>query len=103
MRLATITAGYGDGFLRAGSNRAEVLVRGKRCRVVGRITMDQTMVDVTSVPEAAAGDEVALVGGQGNDGITATELAGWCGTVPWETLTSITYRVPRIYRGGAAS
>jgi alanine racemase len=103
MRVATITAGYGDGYLRAGSNRAEVLIRGKRCRVLGRITMDQTLVDVSALRTVKPGDEVVLVGKQGSDEITATELASRCGTVPWEVLTSITYRVPRVYLGGHAA
>ena len=103
MRVATLTAGYGDGYLRAGSNRAEVLIQGKRCRVVGRITMDQTLVDVSKVSAVKPGDESVLIGAQGKDAITATELAGWCGTIPWEVLTAITYRVPRIYRGSQAS
>lgn len=103
MRVATLTAGYGDGYLRAGSNRAEVLIQGKRCRVVGRITMDQTLVDVSKISGVKPGDEAVLIGAQAKDAITATELAGWCGTIPWEVLTAITYRVPRIYRGGQAS
>ena len=103
MRVATITAGYGDGYLRAASNHAEVLVQGWRCRVLGRVTMDQMLVDVSRVKSVSAGDEVALIGRQGNETITATELAGWCGTIPWEVLTAITYRVPRIYRGGQAA
>lgn len=103
MKVATLTAGYGDGYLRAGSNRAEVLIRGKRCRIVGRITMDQMVADVTHVPEIEPGDEVALIGRQGGEEITATELAGWFNTIPWEVLTNITYRVPRIYQGGHAA
>ena len=103
MRVATLTAGYGDGYLRAGSNRAEVLIHGKRCRVLGRITMDQTLVDVSKISAVKPGDEVVLIGAQGKDVITATELAGWCETIPWEALTAITYRVPRIYRGSQAS
>lgn len=103
MRVATITAGYGDGYLRAGSNRAEVLVHGKRCRVLGRITMDQTLVDVSALKSVRAGDEVVLIGKFGREEITATQLATWCGTVPWEVLTAITYRVPRVYLGGHAA
>jgi alanine racemase len=103
LRVATLTAGYGDGFPRAASNEGEVLVHGRRCRVLGRVTMDQTLVDVSTVPGVAAGDEAVLIGRQGREEITATELARACGTVPWEVLTNITYRVPRIYRGGHAS
>jgi alanine racemase len=103
MRVATLTAGYGDGYLRAASNRAEVLVGGRRCRVLGRVTMDQMLADVSGVPSVVAGDEAVLIGRQGRQSIAVTDLAGWCGTVPWEILTAITYRVPRIYRGGQAS
>ena len=103
MRVATLTAGYGDGYPRAASNRAEVLIHGKRCRVLGRVTMDQTLVDVSAIKDVKAGDDAVLIGKQGRDEITATELAGWCGTVPWEVLTNITYRVPRVYRGGQAA
>ena len=103
LRVATLTAGYGDGFPRAASNQGEVLVGGRRCRVLGRVTMDQTLVDVSSAPGVVAGDEAVLIGRQGRGEITATELAQSCGTVPWEVLTNITYRVPRIYRGGHAS
>ena len=103
MRVATLTAGYGDGYFRAGSNRAQVLVGGRRCRVLGRVTMDQMMVDVSRVKSVAVGDEAVLIGRQGREEITAAELAGWCGTIPWEVLTNITYRVPRLYRGGSAA
>jgi alanine racemase len=103
MRVATVTAGYGDGYLRAGSNRAEVLIRGKRCRVLGRITMDQTLVDVSALKTVRAGDEVVLIGKQSREEISATELAKCCGTVPWEVLTAITHRVPRVYLGGHAA
>jgi alanine racemase len=103
MRIATLTAGYGDGYLRAGSDRAEVLVREHRCRVLGRITMDQMLVDVSRLGTVSPGDEAVIIGRQGKDAITVTELADWCQTIPWEILTAITYRVPRIYRGGHAA
>ncbi len=103
MRVATLTAGYGDGYLRAGSNRAQVLIGGRRCRVLGRITMDQMLVDVARVPGVRPGDEVVLIGTQGDQRITAEALAEWFGTVPWEVLTCITYRVPRLYIGGTAA
>jgi alanine racemase len=103
MRVATLTAGYGDGYLRSGSNRASVLVGGQRCPVLGNITMDQMIVDVGRTPQARAGDEAVLIGGQGSAEITAVELAAWCQTIPWEVLTSITYRVPRLYLGGQAA
>jgi alanine racemase len=101
--VATLTAGYGDGYLRATGSRAEVLVQGRRCRVLGRITMDQMLVDVSQVKEVSPGDEAVLIGRQSKETISATELAGWCGTIPWEVLTTITYRVPRIYQGSQAA
>ncbi|MBI3882233.1 MAG: alanine racemase [Verrucomicrobia bacterium] len=103
MRVATITAGYGDGYLRAGSNRAEVLIHGRRCRVLGRVTMDQMLVDVSRVAAVKAGDEVVLIGRHRAREITAHDLADWFGTIPWEVLTAITYRVPRIYKGASAA
>ena len=103
MRVATLTAGYGDGYLRAGSHRARVLIGGRLCPVLGRITMDQMMADISQVPEVKAGDEAVLIGHQGREQITASQLAEWCGTIPWEVLTNITYRVARLFRGGEAS
>ncbi len=102
-RVAAITAGYGDGFLRAGSGRARVLVNGKLCPVLGRVTMDQMLIDVTQVKRAVAGDEVVLIGKQGGGEIKAHDLADWCGTIAWEVLTNINYRVPRLYRGEHAA
>jgi len=102
-RVATISAGFGDGYLRACSERANVLIGGERCPVLGRITMDQMMVDVTKLPATKAGDEVVLIGRQGEQELTATEVAQWAESVPWEVLTAITYRVPRIYRGTQAA
>ncbi|XHR28864.1 MAG: alanine racemase [Chthoniobacteraceae bacterium] len=98
MRIATVCAGYADGYQRhlSGSG-AEVLIRGHRCKLLGRVTMDQILVDVTKVPEAAAGDEVILLGRQGEEEITATELAKKSGTIPWEIFTSISPRVMRYY------
>jgi alanine racemase len=102
-RVAIVAAGYGDGYLRAGSNRARVLIAGQLCPVLGRITMDQMVVDVSRVDQVAPGDEVVLIGEQAGQTITANEVADWCGTIPWEVLTNITYRVPRVYRGGHAA
>jgi len=105
MRIATVAAGYADGFSRCLSSKAEVLIGGTRCRVVGRVTMDQIMVDVTPVPQAACGDEVVLIGRQGANEITAADVAGWAGTIPWEVLCGITKtgRVPRVYRNVSVS
>lgn len=101
MRVAIVGAGYGDGYSRDLSNRGEVLIRGHRCPVLGRVTMDQTIVDASGEPfrDLRAGEEVVLVGRQGRDCITAVELAARAGTIPWEALTSITKRVPRVYMG----
>lgn len=96
--VAILCAGYGDGLPRAASNRAQVLVRGRRCAVLGRVTMDQTVLDVTDVPGVAAGEEVVLVGRQDGAEISITEFSGWADTIPWETLCSVTKRVPRLYR-----
>jgi alanine racemase len=103
MRIATVAAGYGDGYFRAAGRRARVLLHGQRCPIVGRITMDQMLVDITAVPGVAAGDEVVLIGRQSDAVLSASEVARWAGTIPWEILTNITYRVPRVYRGGQAS
>ncbi|HXB01786.1 MAG TPA: alanine racemase [Opitutaceae bacterium] len=97
-RVAVLTAGYGDGLPRAASNRAQVLVRGRRCPVLGRVTMDQTVVDVTDVPGVESGDEVVLVGRQQGAEISLAEFSRWADTIPWETLCSVTKRVPRVYK-----
>lgn len=97
--IAILTAGYGDGIARAGSNRAYVLVHGQRCPVLGRVTMDQTIVDITDVPQpVSCGDNVVLVGKQGPGEITIGEFSEWADSIPWETLCSVTKRVPRFYR-----
>lgn len=97
--VAILTAGYGDGLPRAGSNRAEVLVHGRRCPVLGRITMDQTIADLTDVPAPVqAGDPVVLVGRQGSGQISLADFSRWADAIPWEILCSVTKRVPRIYR-----
>jgi alanine racemase len=95
--IATIPVGYADGFRRELSNRALVLVRGLRAPVVGRVCMDLTLVDVTDVPGVCSGDEVVLLGKQGSETISADEMARWADTIPYEILTSIGARVPRVY------
>jgi len=98
MRIATVCAGYADGYSRHLSNvGAQVLIGGRRCAVLGRVTMDQILVDASGVPEAAVGDEVVLIGSQGVEEITAAELAAKAGTIPWEIFTSISSRVVRYY------
>lgn len=96
--VAILSAGYADGLPRAASNRGQVLIRGQRCPVLGRITMDQTVVDVTEVPGVAGGDEVILVGRQNGQEISLTEFSRAADSIPWETLTSVTKRVPRLYK-----
>lgn len=98
-RLAILTAGYGDGIPLALSNRGEVLIHGIRCPILGRITMDQTIVDVTDSPAAQAGDLATLIGKNGDATISAGDFSHIAGTIPWETLCSVTKRVTRIYTG----
>ncbi len=98
-RIVTVPVGYGDGYFRAMSNKAQVLIRGKRYPQVGRICMDQMMVDI-GWDSAYNGDEVVLVGCQGEECITVEDLAAWAGTIPYEILTNINTRVPRVYLDG---
>lgn len=95
MKIATLPVGYGDGYVRRFAG-APVLVGGKRCPVVGNVTMDMIMVDVTDAPGAEVGSEVVLIGGQGREEVTAGELARIAGTIPYEVATLITARVPRV-------
>jgi alanine racemase len=98
MRVATLSAGYADGYPRHLSNRdAAVLVRGKRCPLLGRVTMDLMMIDVSLVQGAAVGDEVVLMGCQGDQEISASELAERADTITWEIITRIGSRVRRVY------
>lgn len=98
-RVVTIPIGYGDGWPRALSSRGEVLVRGRRHPIVGRICMDQFMVDLGH-DSAFNEDEVVLVGRQGGEAIRAEEVAGRAGTIAYEILTGLNERIPREYRGG---
>jgi len=96
-RIATLPVGYADGYSRLLSNNGEVLVRGRRVPVVGRVSMDLVAIDVTSV-DAKPGDEVVLLGSQGDERITAEELAVRTDTISWEVFCRISRRVPRFYR-----
>ena len=96
MRLALISAGYADGLDRNLSNSFALLVRGQRAPIVGRISMDQAVIDVTEIPDVAPGDEVVLIGQQGEESISAFDHATAAGTIPWEIFTRIAGRVPRI-------
>lgn len=97
-RLATIAAGYGDGYPRALSNQGSVLMKGQRCPIRGRVTMDQIVVDISKIPNVKIGEEVVLLGSQKGAEITADELAQLAGTISYEILTGIGARVPRTYR-----
>lgn len=106
-RIGVVTAGYGHGLPRHLSNRGQVFVRGRRAPIVGRVTMDLTMVDLTDIPGAAVGDEVLLFGGEVagavDPPIRVEEVAEWAGTIPWEIFCQLDKRVVRKYvRGGRA-
>lgn len=96
-RVATIPVGYADGLRRGLSNRAEMLVRGSRARVIGRVCMDQTMLNVTEIPEAQVGDVATILGKDGQEQITAMEMAQWLDTISYEVVCGISKRVPRVY------
>jgi alanine racemase len=96
MRLALVAAGYADGLDRRLGNSFSLLVRGERAPLVGRISMDQAVLDVTEIAGVAAGDEVVILGSQGGETITAFDHAETAGTIPWEVFTRIGARVRRI-------
>ncbi len=96
-RVATLPIGYGDGYKRCLTGKADVLIGGVRCPQIGTICMDQMMVDVSAVPGVAIGDEAVLIGRQGYEKITADELADRADTISYEILLSISDRVPRVY------
>ncbi|MDD8026797.1 MAG: alanine racemase [Acidobacteriota bacterium] len=97
VRIVTVPVGYGDGYFRSMSNRARVLIRGRSYPQVGAVCMDQIMVAIGD-DSAFNGDPVVLIGEDGGNRITVEDLAGWAGTIPYEILTAINTRVPRIYR-----
>lgn len=98
MRIATLSIGYADGFPRHLSNQgAQVLIGGRRCAVLGRVTMDQILIDVSAVPGVQAGDEAVILGRQGPEEILAAELAEKAGTIAWEIFTGVGPRVQRLY------
>ncbi|MDD3088735.1 MAG: alanine racemase [Candidatus Omnitrophica bacterium] len=98
-RIATIPIGYADGYGRILSNKAEALVRGRYVKVVGRVTMDQTLLDVGHVEGVKVGDEVVLIGKQGEVEIPVERVAKLSGTIPYEIVVGIMDRVPRVYKG----
>jgi alanine racemase len=98
-RVAVVTAGYGDGVPRTASDRAWVLIRGSRCPVLGRVTMDQLVVDVSDVPGAVLGDTVTFIGRQAGGAVSMGEFCAWADMIPWDVFCSITKRVQRVQRG----
>lgn len=96
-RIAVLMVGYADGFRRKPNNYGMVLVRGTRAPIVGRVCMDQTMIDVTDIPGVQIGDEVVLIGKQGAEELSAEEIGAQLGTNNYETVTTISARVPRVY------
>jgi alanine racemase len=101
-RVATVAIGYGDGLLRAASNRGRMLVRGLSAPIVGVVAMDLTCLDVTDLPSARVGDEVVVLGRQAGAEISARDLAEASGTIPYEVITNLSARVPRVYRAASA-
>jgi len=95
--IATLPVGYGDGWARAYSPGAEALVKGRRVPLVGTVAMDAVMADVTEIEGVGLGDEFVLLGRQGSESITADELARLRNTIPWEVVTSMSFRLPRVY------
>ncbi|MBK8576562.1 MAG: alanine racemase [Elusimicrobia bacterium] len=95
-RIATLPVGYADGYRRDLSNKGQVLVKGRRCPVVGRVTMDQILVDVSGLTGVEVGEEVVLLGRQGRDQVRAEEMADWAKTISYEILCGISKRVPRV-------
>ncbi len=100
MRIATVPVGYGDGYPRSLSNKGYVLIRGKKARILGRVCMDQFMVDVTDIPDAAFMDQVTLIGSDGEELITVDDLAELSGRFNYEFVCCLSKRIPRVYRRG---
>ena len=96
-RIATVTCGYADGYHRAASGKAEVLIRGKRVPVLGRICMDQMMADITGIDDVQAEDEAVLMGTDGDECISAEDIAKWSGTISYEILVDAANRVERVF------
>ncbi|KKK51828.1 hypothetical protein LCGC14_3111040, partial [marine sediment metagenome] len=97
-RVALLPVGYGDGYHRLISGRGAVLLKGKRAPILGRVSMDQIVVDVSAIPGVQIEEEAILLGGEGNTAISAEEIAGWAQTINYEVTTSILPRVARLYR-----
>ncbi|SFE21992.1 alanine racemase [Lentibacillus persicus] len=97
-KIAVVPIGHGDGYHRALSNNGQMLVNGKRAEIIGEVSLDQTLINVTGIPEANDGDEVVLMGEQNGDYISAREIAGWMGSIVDEVLAGLKERVERIYK-----
>ena len=97
-RIAVITAGYGDGYPYALTNRGSVLIRSRRAPIVGNVCMDLTMIDVSDIPAVAIGDVVTLMGSDNGGTITANEVADWALTIPYEITCRVSPRVPRVFK-----
>ena len=97
MKAALVSLGYGDGYPRSASNRGMVLIHGQRAPIRGRICMDQFVVDVSHIPDVQVGDEVVAIGRQGDEEITAEEVAAWAGTINYEITTGLLPQVVRVY------
>ena len=95
--IAVLPVGYADGLRRAPCAWREVLVRGRRAPLVGRVNMEKVTINVTDIPDVAVGDDVVLMGAQGDDEIGADEIARWIGSNNYEVLTSVAPRLPRRY------
>jgi alanine racemase len=97
-KIAVVAVGYGDGVPTAASNRGQFLINGKRCPILGRVSMDQTVVDVTDIGQVKPGDVATILGAQGSDRISVTEFCKSSDSIPWEALCTLTQRVQRVYR-----
>lgn len=96
-KIATLPLGYADGYSRSLSNKGQVLIKGQRAKLVGRVCMDQIMIDVSHISDISIGEEVVLLGSQGNERISAEEIASWIGTINYEIVCLVNRRVPRYY------
>ena len=97
MKIATLPIGYGDGYSRYLSNKGEVIVRGSKARIVGNVTMDQTLIDVSHIENVSIGDEVLLFGHRGRNSLPLERIADMLDTIPYELLCILGKRVPRRY------
>lgn len=97
MRTATITCGYGDGYFRSAGKEGYVLIHGKRAKILGRVCMDQMIVDITDIENVSVGEEAVLIGCDENEEINADDIASWAGTISYEILLSVGSRVDRIF------